>query len=196
MKTCPVCKARCFDDMEVCYGCLHRFRENDSVASSSSEEMQWKPEDPFQGERESFEPQHQQASDSLPAVLPAFDGPLAAVPAESSEERVLGSRVREEVLSLDGAGYRLMVDVRLAPLGEPPRTERRGTPRKEGKEEAHPGCRAGGSAVRSASSHQKRRSGAKQQRKAASHRRQSVQADSKNGSGIPDGHGSRRTHAS
>lgn len=25
MKVCPVCKARCFDDMEVCYGCLHRF---------------------------------------------------------------------------------------------------------------------------------------------------------------------------
>lgn len=25
MKTCPVCKARCFDDMAVCYGCLHDF---------------------------------------------------------------------------------------------------------------------------------------------------------------------------
>lgn len=25
MKTCPVCGARCFDDMEVCYGCMHRF---------------------------------------------------------------------------------------------------------------------------------------------------------------------------
>lgn len=27
MKQCPVCKARCFDDMEICYGCLHRFEE-------------------------------------------------------------------------------------------------------------------------------------------------------------------------
>jgi hypothetical protein len=27
MKTCPVCKARCFDDMEICYGCMHRFEE-------------------------------------------------------------------------------------------------------------------------------------------------------------------------
>lgn len=27
MKTCPVCHARCFDDMETCYGCLHRFNE-------------------------------------------------------------------------------------------------------------------------------------------------------------------------
>ncbi|MDO4442826.1 MAG: hypothetical protein Q4B69_03035 [Slackia sp.] len=25
MKICPVCGARCFDDMAVCYGCLHDF---------------------------------------------------------------------------------------------------------------------------------------------------------------------------
>ena len=25
MKTCPVCKARCFDDMGTCFGCLHDF---------------------------------------------------------------------------------------------------------------------------------------------------------------------------
>ncbi len=25
MKTCPVCKATVFDDMDVCYGCLYRF---------------------------------------------------------------------------------------------------------------------------------------------------------------------------
>ncbi|MDO4400079.1 MAG: hypothetical protein Q4D27_03905 [Coriobacteriia bacterium] len=28
MKTCPVCKARCFDDMEICYGCMHRFEDD------------------------------------------------------------------------------------------------------------------------------------------------------------------------
>jgi hypothetical protein len=27
MKTCPICKARCFDDMELCYGCMHRFED-------------------------------------------------------------------------------------------------------------------------------------------------------------------------
>lgn len=31
MKTCPVCKARCFDDMEVCYGCMHRFAEGETA---------------------------------------------------------------------------------------------------------------------------------------------------------------------
>lgn len=25
MKVCPVCRAKAFDDAEVCYGCLHRF---------------------------------------------------------------------------------------------------------------------------------------------------------------------------
>ena len=24
-KECPVCHALCFSDMDVCYGCLHRF---------------------------------------------------------------------------------------------------------------------------------------------------------------------------
>ena len=27
MKTCPVCKTQVFADMEVCYGCMHRFAE-------------------------------------------------------------------------------------------------------------------------------------------------------------------------
>ena len=25
MKTCPICNAVCFDDMDTCFGCLHRF---------------------------------------------------------------------------------------------------------------------------------------------------------------------------
>ena len=49
MKTCPICHATAFDDMAVCYGCLHRFdqvgqkrpAEHDglftAVASSSSD---------------------------------------------------------------------------------------------------------------------------------------------------------------
>lgn len=30
MKVCPVCGSRCFDDMEVCYGCLHDFTREDT----------------------------------------------------------------------------------------------------------------------------------------------------------------------
>ena len=30
MKTCPVCQAVAFDDAELCYGCLHRFGEDNA----------------------------------------------------------------------------------------------------------------------------------------------------------------------
>ncbi|MFR7747265.1 MAG: hypothetical protein ACLU06_07575 [Eggerthellaceae bacterium] len=33
-KECPVCHARCFADMPVCYGCLHVFAEGESVDQS------------------------------------------------------------------------------------------------------------------------------------------------------------------
>lgn len=32
MKVCPVCRARVFDDMDVCYGCLYRFGTDDGDA--------------------------------------------------------------------------------------------------------------------------------------------------------------------
>lgn len=38
MKTCPVCKARCFDDMEICYGCLYRFKGNEQPCTSAADE--------------------------------------------------------------------------------------------------------------------------------------------------------------
>lgn len=31
MKVCPVCKSRCFDDMDTCYGCMHNFNEVDDL---------------------------------------------------------------------------------------------------------------------------------------------------------------------
>lgn len=38
MKVCPVCGSRCFDDMDVCYGCLHDFmREGPSPISQAVE---------------------------------------------------------------------------------------------------------------------------------------------------------------
>ena len=35
MRKCPICGARLFDDMSVCYGCLHRFDEEASPSSDS-----------------------------------------------------------------------------------------------------------------------------------------------------------------
>ena len=36
IKECPVCHARCFTDMEVCYGCLHSFTEEENQISAVS----------------------------------------------------------------------------------------------------------------------------------------------------------------
>ncbi|WP_297153391.1 hypothetical protein [uncultured Ellagibacter sp.] len=43
MKVCPVCKARVFDDMDTCYGCLHRF---ESSAAQDAGESGFDPEEP------------------------------------------------------------------------------------------------------------------------------------------------------
>ena len=44
MKTCPVCRARTFEDAEVCYGCLHRFEGGGRVAAAP-EDAAWEPAD-------------------------------------------------------------------------------------------------------------------------------------------------------
>ena len=44
MKTCPVCRARTFEDAEVCYGCLHRFEGGGWVAAAP-EDAAWEPAD-------------------------------------------------------------------------------------------------------------------------------------------------------
>lgn len=36
MKTCPICNARCFDDMELCYGCLHDFTKQPNLLPASA----------------------------------------------------------------------------------------------------------------------------------------------------------------
>lgn len=33
MKTCPVCKQTLFDDMESCFGCLHKFSKSEAASS-------------------------------------------------------------------------------------------------------------------------------------------------------------------
>lgn len=37
MKTCPVCRSLCFDDMPVCYGCMHNFDRDGSCMGGNSD---------------------------------------------------------------------------------------------------------------------------------------------------------------
>lgn len=39
MKECPVCHAKAFDDAEVCYGCLHRYVEEEKPAPLFGEKL-------------------------------------------------------------------------------------------------------------------------------------------------------------
>lgn len=35
LKVCPVCHAQCFADMDICYGCLHKFSDKDSTQDTA-----------------------------------------------------------------------------------------------------------------------------------------------------------------
>lgn len=39
MKRCPVCNARCFDDMKMCFGCLFRFEDEDGTMEDAMEDV-------------------------------------------------------------------------------------------------------------------------------------------------------------
>ena len=41
MKTCPVCKARCFDDMDTCFGCLQDFRRKGASGPLHAKPPAW-----------------------------------------------------------------------------------------------------------------------------------------------------------
>ena len=38
MKSCPICGARAFDDAAVCYGCLHRFADEEAPVEEETAE--------------------------------------------------------------------------------------------------------------------------------------------------------------
>ena len=44
MKTCPVCEARCFDDMDTCFGCMHVFEKEEGETALASDGFPENPE--------------------------------------------------------------------------------------------------------------------------------------------------------
>ena len=41
VKTCPVCGARCFSDMDICYNCLHSFAHDKTKTREASRNQNW-----------------------------------------------------------------------------------------------------------------------------------------------------------
>lgn len=37
MKTCPICGSTIFDDMDTCFGCMHRFQDDRAVQGDPAE---------------------------------------------------------------------------------------------------------------------------------------------------------------
>ncbi len=93
MKTCPTCHSAVFEDMDLCYACLHRFKANPSSAS--------------EGLDESF----LELDEETPSAVPALSSLASREPAHAGEVRQLcpgqtafeasGSSVHEWVLRLE-----------------------------------------------------------------------------------------------
>lgn len=64
MKTCPICSATTFEDMEMCFSCLHRFDEVPEAARR--QDSKGLPEQAQHGT---------EALASLPLTAPVAEGP-------------------------------------------------------------------------------------------------------------------------
>ena len=111
MKTCPICKARCFDDMEICYGCMHP-----SVSEERSGEKRVdaldsvdKPQDPksrIDRDSEARLPEDAMKTKSSPRDSPRVFGALDEDETPWREERMEGevdSAVARFVGNISGA---------------------------------------------------------------------------------------------
>lgn len=144
MKTCPICKARCFDDMGICYGCLYRFdrQEAESVAVPVVEDADPdEPTVPFTPVSDSScrcadgcNGQAQAAagaSGELPSLSLSLDDAKGALdgaasfrlnrvgpvsPEQAGVPVTLNIPFASPGWDLSGEGYRLVLDVRFEPL--------------------------------------------------------------------------------
>lgn len=77
MKTCPICKARCFDDMEICYGCMHRFEEAPEDRGAPLEDVVGYDEVPFRPDArhaaEDESPASSKRTRARKGAAPAYD---------------------------------------------------------------------------------------------------------------------------
>lgn len=91
MKQCPVCKSQCFDDMDVCYGCMHRFGE----------------EVPGRPERRVVKDVPFEVEEPVIAQGARLQSPAAASAARSGDAATF-------VFPMEGAGFDLAISIRPA----------------------------------------------------------------------------------
>lgn len=107
MKVCPICKARCFDDMERCFGCMHLFNAEGYAGLNvdSADATEW-----IQGsDQEKGSPiQFVQGEVAIPLFDKSFAGEVNGaeliLPVIDRQERGRPKHAAGNALSLDGRG--------------------------------------------------------------------------------------------
>ncbi|MEG1561565.1 MAG: hypothetical protein RR323_04085 [Raoultibacter sp.] len=86
MKTCPICKARCFDDMEICYGCMHQFElaQPTPPAATFTEDEAPQPTAPLCPVADPFEEREEATAAPAPTSAEAPTPTPTPTPAEAS----------------------------------------------------------------------------------------------------------------
>lgn len=122
MKQCPVCKSQCFDDMDVCYGCMHRFDEGLLA--------QVLHQDDALTEFEVEEPRTIAADvplEHLPAVSVPEASNLSVVPlpfADGAFDLVIGFRPKSaRIVGEDAGGSNVVLDGGAFPVASAVRTD-------------------------------------------------------------------------
>ena len=111
MKTCPICNARCFDDMEICYGCMHPFVSEERSGEKRVDALDTvdKPQDPksrIDRDSEARLPEDAMKAKSSPRDSPRVFGALDEDETPWREERMEGevdSAVARFVGNISGA---------------------------------------------------------------------------------------------
>lgn len=131
MKVCPVCKATSFKDMDVCFGCMHRFGEPEesdferdgdhpalaaghSVLRETGAVTDTAPDgDGFSQESSTSSMLSGSGSDGAGAKMAS---PLSSRPPVVAESGMAAASVAEEpvVLPVTGGGFDLVISIRPA----------------------------------------------------------------------------------
>lgn len=116
MKVCPVCKARVFDDMVQCFGCLHRFEEDGAPPETvSSGSVSSEPA------RSHSAPSEAVPSETLSSEMPSRPVSSESAPSDASfrdEQPVCAAAPVAEATIVPDAegGASIRIEIRLAGL--------------------------------------------------------------------------------
>lgn len=105
MKTCPICHSRCFDDMEICFGCMHRFDDGDEGVSKTQ-----RLEIPIV-ELENIDDPHGEVCQQPDC---ACADPLQGT-TENPEDQVMRIPVGQQAMNPLAVGYQLVISLQPVP---------------------------------------------------------------------------------